>query len=86
MIEEVCEAFLETEPKKQCEEMIQVAAVFVQIIEYLDRMAIDKKELEENPRWANLYKRAAQKYLENGITKREGNKTDIETYYNWWAR
>ena len=37
LIEEVCEAFLETEPEKQREEMIQVAAVAVAIIEYLDR-------------------------------------------------
>jgi hypothetical protein len=36
-LEEVCETFLETEPEKQREEMIQVAAVAVQIIEYLDR-------------------------------------------------
>ena len=35
--EEVSEAFAETDPKKQREEMIQVAAVAVQIIEYLDR-------------------------------------------------
>jgi hypothetical protein len=35
--EEICEAFLEVEPEKQREEMIQVAAVAVQIIEYLDR-------------------------------------------------
>ena len=37
LFEEVCEAFLETEPEKQREEMIQVAAVAVAIIEYLDR-------------------------------------------------
>ena len=35
--EEVYEAFLETDPAKQREEMIQVAAVAVQIIECLDR-------------------------------------------------
>jgi len=35
--EEVCEAFLETEPEKQREEMLQVAAVAVAIIECLDR-------------------------------------------------
>ena len=37
LIEEICEAFLETKPEKQREEMIQVAAVAVEIIEYLDR-------------------------------------------------
>jgi hypothetical protein len=36
-MEEVYEAFAETEPENQREEMIQVAAVAVQIIEYLDR-------------------------------------------------
>jgi phosphoadenosine phosphosulfate reductase len=48
-------------------------------------MRYNKKELEDNPRWAALYKRAAQKYLENGVTKKEGIKKDIETYYNWWV-
>ena len=38
--EEVCEAFLETKPEKQRAEMIQVAAVAVQIIEYLDRKKV----------------------------------------------
>jgi hypothetical protein len=37
LLEEVCEAFLETEPEKQREEMVKVAAVAVQIIECLDR-------------------------------------------------
>jgi hypothetical protein len=40
--EEICEAFLETEPEKQREEMIQVAAVAVQIIECLDRRIKDE--------------------------------------------
>jgi hypothetical protein len=35
--EEILEAFCETDPEKQRAEMIQVAAVAVQIIEYLDR-------------------------------------------------
>jgi hypothetical protein len=35
--EEIAEAFVETDPQRQREEMIQVAAVVVQIIEYLDR-------------------------------------------------
>jgi hypothetical protein len=37
LIEEICEAFVETEPEKQREEMIQVAAIAVAIIEYLDK-------------------------------------------------
>jgi NTP pyrophosphatase (non-canonical NTP hydrolase) len=37
LLEEVYEAFSETNPAKQREEMVQVAAVAVQIIEYLDR-------------------------------------------------
>jgi hypothetical protein len=37
LLEEVYEAFAETDPIRQREEMIQVAAVAVQIIEYLDR-------------------------------------------------
>ena len=37
LMEEVYETFAETDPKKQREEMVQVAAVAVQIIEYLDR-------------------------------------------------
>ena len=35
--EEICEAFSEAEPEKQREEMVQVAAVAVAIIECLDR-------------------------------------------------
>jgi hypothetical protein len=37
LLEEVYEAFAETEPEKQREEMIQTAAVAVQIIECLNR-------------------------------------------------
>jgi hypothetical protein len=37
LLEEVYEAFAETDPAKQREEMVQAAAVAVQIIEYLDR-------------------------------------------------
>jgi len=40
LLEEVCGAFLETEPERQREEMIQVAAVAVNIIECLDRRKI----------------------------------------------
>ena len=44
LIEEIYEAFAETEPEKQRGEMVQVAAVAVQIIEYLDRRIVDAKE------------------------------------------
>jgi hypothetical protein len=37
LMEEVYEAFAETDPKKQREELVQVAAVAVEIIECLDR-------------------------------------------------
>jgi hypothetical protein len=37
LAEEVFEVFSETDPAKQREEMVQVAAVAVQVIEYLDR-------------------------------------------------
>jgi predicted house-cleaning noncanonical NTP pyrophosphatase (MazG superfamily) len=43
LLEKVCETFLEEKPEKQREEMVQVAAVAVQIIEYLDR----KKEVKD---------------------------------------
>jgi hypothetical protein len=47
-------------------------------------MHSNKKELEDNPRYALIYKKAAGKYLENNAKKRNGNKTDEDTYYNWW--
>jgi hypothetical protein len=43
LLEEVYEAFAETDPEKQREEMIQVAAVAVQIIEFLDKNMEVKK-------------------------------------------
>jgi len=48
LAEEFLEAFLETEPEKQREELVQVAAVAVQIIEYLDRR-IGQNETGSNP-------------------------------------
>jgi phosphoadenosine phosphosulfate reductase len=48
-------------------------------------MRKNKKELEDNPKWAMLYKRAAEKYLENAARSREGIKRDIESYYAWWV-
>ena len=37
-------------------------------------MRANKKELEDNPRYAFLFKKAAQKFLENRANSREGNK------------
>jgi phosphoadenosine phosphosulfate reductase len=48
-------------------------------------MRPNKRELMDNPKWAQLYKRAAQKYLETRAKNREGIKKDIETYFNWWV-
>jgi len=47
LAEEFMEAFLETDPKKQREEMVQVAAVAVQIIECLDRKNAAETEADE---------------------------------------
>jgi hypothetical protein len=44
LMEEVYEAFAETDPAKQRKEMIQVAAVAVQIIECLDRRMEEQNE------------------------------------------
>jgi NTP pyrophosphatase (non-canonical NTP hydrolase) len=44
LMEEVYEAFAETKPKKQREEIIQVAAVAIQIAECLERKKEDKKK------------------------------------------
>ena len=49
-------------------------------------MKNNKEELENNPRWAALYKKAAEKYLLNYAKKREYPKTNIDTYYAWWTR
>jgi hypothetical protein len=46
LMEEVCEAFAETEPEKQRAEMIQVAAVAVQIIECLDRRMKEEADVQ----------------------------------------
>jgi hypothetical protein len=45
-MEEVCEAFAETEPEKQRAEMIQVAAVAAQIIERLDRRMGEEADVQ----------------------------------------
>jgi hypothetical protein len=46
LMEEVCEAFLARKLKNAREEMVQVAAVAVAIIEYLDRMEEPKKRIK----------------------------------------
>ena len=48
-------------------------------------MRANKKELEENPRYAALYRKAAGKFLETKTRKREGYKKDVESYYGWWV-
>ena len=48
-------------------------------------MKSNKRELEENPRFAALYKKAAGIYLATRAKKREGHKKDIDTYYTWWT-
>jgi phosphoadenosine phosphosulfate reductase len=48
-------------------------------------MRANKKELEQNPRYAALYKRAAGRFLETRARKREGNKKDADSYFRWWV-
>jgi hypothetical protein len=48
-------------------------------------MRANRKELDENPRYAALYKKAAGKYLETEAKSREGIKKDIDSYYRWWV-
>ena len=48
--EEIGEAFTETEPEKQREEMIQAATVMVRIIECLDRRMGEAKRVQEAER------------------------------------
>jgi hypothetical protein len=45
LMEEVYEAFSETEPDRQREELVQVGAVTIQIIEWIDRV-IKNRETE----------------------------------------
>jgi phosphoadenosine phosphosulfate reductase len=47
-------------------------------------MKTNRKELEENPLYAALYRKAAEKYLAKAKI-REGTRKDIDTYYNWWV-
>jgi phosphoadenosine phosphosulfate reductase len=48
-------------------------------------MRANKEELEQNPRYAALYKKAAGNYLETRAKSREGIKKDRDTYYRWWV-
>jgi phosphoadenosine phosphosulfate reductase len=48
-------------------------------------MRANRKELEENPRYAALYKRAAGRFLEARARNRKGYKKDLNTYYTWWV-
>jgi len=66
LLEEVYEAFAETDPARQREEMIQVAAVAVQIIEYLDRQkngSLDK---------------FAKEFVEKTLPHRKKKATQVE--------
>jgi hypothetical protein len=47
-------------------------------------MRANKKELEANPKWAALYKRAGGKFIK-GRTDKGGKYVDEETYYQWWV-
>jgi phosphoadenosine phosphosulfate reductase len=48
-------------------------------------MRANRKELEENPRYAALYKKAAGRFLETRAKNREGYKKDLNAYYAWWV-
>jgi hypothetical protein len=48
-------------------------------------MKKNRRELEENPRWAALYKRAGKKHLDSLSGERKDYQKDIETYYSWWV-
>jgi phosphoadenosine phosphosulfate reductase len=47
-------------------------------------MRANKRELEANPKWAALYKRAGGKFIK-GRTDKGGKYVDEETYYQWWV-
>lgn len=47
-------------------------------------MRANRKELEENPKYAALYKRSAERFLVNVARKRTGYKKDIAAYFAWW--
>jgi phosphoadenosine phosphosulfate reductase len=48
-------------------------------------MRANKKELEDHPRYAALYKRAAGRFLETRARNREGYQKDLNAYYTWWV-
>jgi phosphoadenosine phosphosulfate reductase len=47
-------------------------------------MKANRKELEDNPRWAALYKKSAAKFLETKCVKRTGDHKDAGIYYESW--
>jgi phosphoadenosine phosphosulfate reductase len=47
-------------------------------------MRANKRELEANPKWAALYKRAGGKFIK-GRTDKGGKYVDEEMYYQWWV-
>ena len=49
-------------------------------------MIDNRKELDDNPKWAALYKKAGEKYINTNAKKRDGVKADISSYYDWWTR
>jgi phosphoadenosine phosphosulfate reductase len=48
-------------------------------------MRANRKELEENPRYAALYQKAAGRFLETRAKNREGYRKDAHAYYSWWV-
>jgi phosphoadenosine phosphosulfate reductase len=49
-------------------------------------MRANRKELEDNPRWAALYKKSAAKYIETVCRKRTGDYKNGGTYCKSWLR
>jgi phosphoadenosine phosphosulfate reductase len=47
-------------------------------------MKANRAELEANPKWAALYKRAGGKFLKTKVM-REGKYRNEETYFQWWV-
>jgi phosphoadenosine phosphosulfate reductase len=47
-------------------------------------MKNNRKELLDHPRFYNLYKKAAQRYLDNPERDRSRYKANLETYLDWW--
>jgi phosphoadenosine phosphosulfate reductase len=47
-------------------------------------MRANRTELEDNPKWAALYKKAGGKFLKEKVI-RDGKYSDEDTYYRWWV-